>query len=226
MKIFKSLFFAFFASRAQACSEGENYTCEVVPSAVTFENAWTCRNCFRVRIQLDLAQVPAGSHFNTNEDDKLYIAFNEFLTFMTIAGPAEDVQFVREHEGKFYYWITFEDGYNFGNSQIDVNAEFMATTTVDLDVVSGEVITCPCSAETGGGAEVLIGDCNEELARINFRNYEIARWQGEIECVERRRGKMIFCQRKFIPQFRVLAKKQERLYSLTLAGKLTNYFFN
>lgn len=195
MKIFKnSLFCALVASRAQACVEGENYACDVVPSAVTFENSWSCRNCFRVRIQLDLAQVPAGTLFNTNEDDKLYIAFNEPLTFLKIGGPAEDVEFVREHEGKFYYWITFEDGYSFGNNQIDVNAEFMATTTVDMDVVSGEVITCPCSAETGGGAEVVIGDCNEELARIDFQDYGIAGWQGQIECAERRRGKMNFCQ--------------------------------
>lgn len=147
--------------------------------------------------KVDLTQVPAGTHFNTNENDKLYLSFNENLNFIQIAGPAKDVQFVREYEGKFYYWITFIDGYNFGNNLIDVNAQFRSPTISNLNILNGEVITCPCSAESGGGAEIVVGDCNPELARIEFgEKYSIAGWEGDLVCDDRRRGKLNFCKRK------------------------------
>jgi len=115
MKLFEGVL-ALAAVEAQVAWNG---ACTEVTTFVERTNTWDCRDCFNLRVNFNL------DHLISSWNGVVYMSFTEETSLVKIAGPGEAVEFANLDENDNHlYEMTFEDGHEYGDGRIDVNAEF------------------------------------------------------------------------------------------------------
>lgn len=96
--------------------------CRDITQRVTRTNSWTCRDCFNLRINVNLNNVRSAF----NWDGHVYLQFTEETSVIKFAGPVSAIDFdgIDENSGHYRYKVTFLPNHEFGDNRIDFNAEF------------------------------------------------------------------------------------------------------
>jgi hypothetical protein len=168
MKIFS--LFAFAA--AVLADEPFSKACRDVTNRVSRTNSWTCRDCFNLRVNVNLNNVRNAF----NWDGFVYLSFTEETSVVKFAGPVVSIDFDgNDDNGNFRYKVSFIPGHEFGDNRIDFNAEFR---------------------ELGGKPKLewawlcarLNGVCDEVAIPIKIQG------QGMWQCVKKRDGRSNVCR--------------------------------
>ncbi|CBY37948.1 unnamed protein product [Oikopleura dioica] len=102
MKLFGLISAASALSRSSnpSCAEaGKPNFCKDVLTYTTRTNAWTCKDCFNIRVEINLNAIGAvGDHWDNR--DHVFLAFDNDVSFIKVAGPGDNVvQLDRDDDG-------------------------------------------------------------------------------------------------------------------------------
>jgi len=99
--------------------------CAVITPKITRTNAWTCKDCFNLRIEVDLNKLGAVGEFWDNKDN-IFLTFDNDVSFVKAAGPAQSpaVEMARTDSGYQMWKVGFQNTFNPGDRRIDINVEF------------------------------------------------------------------------------------------------------
>ena len=124
MKLFALLAAASDASvRMDACAAiGKPSFCATITPKITRTNAWTCKDCFNLRIEVNLNQLGAVGALWDNQDH-VFLTFDNDVSFVKAAGPAASpaVEMAGTDEGYQMWRVDFQNTFNPGDRRIDIN---------------------------------------------------------------------------------------------------------
>ncbi|CBY24942.1 unnamed protein product [Oikopleura dioica] len=136
MKLFGLISAASALSRSSnpSCAEaGKPNFCKDVLTYTTRTNAWTCKDCFNIRVEINLNAIGAvGDHWDNR--DHVFLAFDNDVSFIKVAGPGDNVvQLDRDDDGNQVWRVDFQNTFVPGDRRIDINMEFKeAGSTANL----------------------------------------------------------------------------------------------
>ena len=124
MKLFALLAAAADARvRMDACAAiGKPSFCATITPKITRTNAWTCKDCFNLRIEVNLNQLGAVGALWDNQDH-VFLTFDNDVSFVKAAGPAASpaVEMAGTDEGYQMWRVDFQNTFNPGDRRIDIN---------------------------------------------------------------------------------------------------------
>merc|ERR1712003_110906 len=127
MKLFGLISAASALTRSSnpSCAEaGKPNFCKDVLTYTTRTNACTCKDCFNIRIEINLNAIGAVGDTWDNRDH-VFLGFDNDVTFIKVAGPGDNVvQQDRDDEGNQVWRVDFQNTFNPGDRRIDINIEF------------------------------------------------------------------------------------------------------
>lgn len=121
------------------CPADKSPECTTLTTAnISFQNSWTCRNCFRIRAFYSVADL------DWSDRDFLFIQFDVRVSWLSWGHPIENVESL---DDGFRWKVTFKENANFVSGMMfDANLRtFDDAVNVDANWVLSDIKSCPCT---------------------------------------------------------------------------------
>ena len=107
---------------------------------ISFQNSWTCRNCFRIRASYSLSDL------DWSDLDFLVIRFDVRVSWLSWGHPVDDAVSLDNDDG-FLWKVTFKKNANFHSGMMfDANLRtYDLAVNVNANWVLKDIQSCPCS---------------------------------------------------------------------------------
>ncbi|CAG5078601.1 Oidioi.mRNA.OKI2018_I69.PAR.g9031.t1.cds [Oikopleura dioica] len=179
---------AMLRTSSPECAEvGKPNFCKDVLTYTTRTNSWTCKDCFNIRVEVNLNAIGAVGDYWDNRDH-VFLAFDNDVSFIKVAGPGDNVvQLDRDDDGNQVWRVDFQSTFNPGDRRIDINIEFKEADAPS-NLVKADL--CPfCFKDT-----VVADPCDSSWLVANVDEVSEPS-QGEWNCAKVRKfEKMNRCQ--------------------------------